>query len=303
MKPERSLAAETEALVLRYAFERPDLGQFSVAAELEKAGHRVSASTVRNIWKRHGLETGYQRLMAKSRKTGGGTQPPLSAQELALLKRERQNRRLAADARTQDESISEVRRERILLAAARVFAAKGYAQASLKEVCNAAGIQPASLYYHFQSKEELFATVHHLGISRVNQALDETARRHDDPWVRLEETCATALRFQLDRSELAVVVRVDTGVKLHAKLQKKINADRAAYEDRFRRQIDPLPLHPKADRTLLRLTLLGALNWTSVWYQPGRLDPAEIGRQLIRIVFGYGYQRLPRSGARASLKR
>src|SRR5690606_25387145 len=131
----------------------------------------------------------------------------------------------AADARIQDESISDVRRERILLAAARVFAAKGYAQASLKEVCSAAGIQPASLYYHFKSKEDLFATVHHLGISRVNQALDDAALRHRDPWACLEETCATALRFQLDRSELAIVVRVDSGVKLHAKLQKKINAD------------------------------------------------------------------------------
>jgi len=300
MKQDRSQVAKAEAMILQYAYERPELGQFSVAAELAKAGHRVSASTVRNIWKRHGLETGYQRLMAKSRKTGNGTQKSLSAQELILLKRERETRRVAADARTQDESISEVRRERILLAAARVFAAKGYAQASLKEVCCAAGIQPASLYYHFPSKEELFATVHHLGISQINQALDETAERHNDPWTRLEETCATALRFQLDRSELAVVVRVDTGVKLHAKLQKKINADRAAYEDRFRRQIDALPLHPKADRTLLRLALLGALNWTSVWYQPGRLDPADIGRQLIRIVFGYGYQRLPVAGTHAA---
>lgn len=298
MKPERSRSADTEALILKYALERPDLGQFSVAAELEKIGHRVSASTVRNTWKRHGLETGYQRLMAKSK---NGTQSPLSAQEQVLLKRERENRRLAADARTQDESISEVRRERILLAAARVFAIKGYVQASLKELCSAAGLQPASLYYHFQSKEDLFATVHHLGMTQINQALNDTAQRFDDPWIRLEETCATALRFQLDHSELAVVVRVNTGIMLHAKLQKKIDADRATYEDIFRHQIDALPLHPQADRTLLRLTLLGALNWTSFWYQPGgRLDPTEIGRQLIRIVFGYGHQRLPESSAERS---
>lgn len=298
MKSEKSHAADTEALILQYALERPDLGQFSVAAELAKKGHRVSASTVRNTWKRYGLETSYQRLMAKSRKASNGAWPPLSAQEQALLRRERKNRRLAADARIQDESISEVRRERILLAAARVFAAKGYTQASLKEVCNAAGIQPASLYYHFRSKEDLFATVHHLGISQINQALEETARRHDDPWIRLEEICATALRFQLDPSELAIVVRVNTGIRLHRTLQKKIDTDRAAYEDLFRSQIDALPLHPKADRTLLRLTLLGALNWTSFWYKQGRLTPSEIGRQLIRIVFGYGFQRLPKDVTR-----
>lgn len=287
MNPEKTSRAKVEAAILQFALERPELGQFSVAAELMKMGLQISASTVRNVWKRHGLETGYLRLMAKSRRIGDGAPQQLSNEERVLLKRERLNRRLAADAKIQEESVSEVRRERILLAAARIFARKGYAQTSLKEVCKAAGIQPASLYYHFKSKNDLFATVHHLGISRVNEAMDEVAAKHTDPWIRLEETCATAVRFQLDRSELAMVVRVDTGVQLHAKLQKKVDADRAAYEDRFRRQIEELPLHPKADRTLLRLTLLGALNWTSVWYQPGRLTPEEIGRQLIRIVFGY----------------
>lgn len=294
MTPPKPPSGTVEEMVLNFAREHPELGQFSVASELVKLGHRVSPSTVRNIWKRNGLETGYQRLMAKSKALGGKAQDALSTEEQALLKRERRNRKLVAEARNSDENPAMVRRERILLAAAQVFARKGYAHASLKEVCAAAGIQPASMYYHFKSKEDLFSTVHQLGIKRVLEAMDETAARYEDPWQRLEETCAAAVRFQLDRSELAVVVRVDTGAQLHAKLQKKINADRAAYEDRFRRQIEDLPLHPKADRTLLRLALLGALNWTSVWYQKGRLTPEQIGRELIRIVFGYGYQREPR---------
>ncbi len=284
---------EIEELVLQYALEQPKLGQFSVANILQDFGIKISPSTVRNIWKRNGLETSYLRLMAKSKGKGNSRKKTLSDDEVKLLQREHHSRRLAEKAKDQNESISELRREETLLAAARIFATNGYAETSLREICDAVGMQPASLYYHFTSKEELFATVHHLGITSINRALDETISQYKDPWERLEEACATALKFQLNPSELAIVVRVDPGIRFPAQLQEKIDADRASYENRFRNLIDNLPLHKKADRTLLRLTLLGALNWTRMWYQDsGRLSAEEIGRELIRIVFGYGYQRV-----------
>lgn len=286
--------AEIEELVLRYALEQPELGQFSVAQAMQAEGISISPSTVRNIWKRSGLETSYLRLMAKSKGKGDSRNTNLNEAERSLLKRERRNRQLAAKAKGKDETVTELRRDETLLAAARIFATNGYAETSLREVCAAVGIQPASLYYHFTSKEELFATVHHLGITSINNALDATIASYQDPWVRLEEACATALKFQLNPSELAIVVRVDPGIRFPARLQQKIDADRASYENRFRDLIEALPLHKKANKTLLRLTLLGALNWTRVWYQAsGRLSAEEIGRQLIRIVFGYGFQRVP----------
>src|SRR5690606_37713787 len=144
-----------------------------------------------------------------------------SETELSQLKRERRNRRLAVKAKGQDEAVSTLRREEVLLAAARIFAAKGYAEASLREVAAATGIQPASLYYHFKSKEDLFATVHHLGISRINAALDQTIALYDDAWQQLEEACATALKFQLNPSDLAIVVRVDPGVRYPSRLQRR----------------------------------------------------------------------------------
>lgn len=286
-------STDIEARVLQYGLEQPTLGQFSVAQAMQAEGMAVSASTVRNIWKRHGLETSYLRLLAKSKGQGGGPKADLNDAELAQLKRERRNRRLVEKAKDQDEAVSSLRRDEALRAAARIFAVKGYADTSLREVGDAAGIRPASLYYHFTSKEDLFATVHHLGMTRVNEALDATIAQYEDPWKKLEEACATALKFQLNPSELAIVVRVDPGVRYPARLQKKIDADRASYEDRFRRLIEGLPLHEKADRTLLRLTLLGALNWTRVWYRPsGPMSAEDIGRELIRIVFGYGFQRV-----------
>jgi AcrR family transcriptional regulator len=47
-------------------------------------------------------------------------------------------------------------RERILDAAARVFALKGYQAASLDEVARAAGMTKGAIYWHFRSKSDLF---------------------------------------------------------------------------------------------------------------------------------------------------
>jgi len=284
-RPGRAKPQTLEDEVLRFALAHPELGQFSAARALTQEGVPVSASTVRNIWKKHGLETSYQRLTARTQESAHAPSAPLSDTQRTLLKRERFNRKLMAQARQKSEPLSELRREQLLLAAAKIFAQKGYAATSLREVCAAAGIQPASLYYHFPSKEELFATVHALGMARILSVLDETAARYDDPWTRLEEATATALKFMLDASELAVVVRVDTSARFRPSLQRRLDADRAAYEDRFRALIDALPVHDSADRTLLRLALLGAINWTHVWYRPGRLSPEEIGRGFIRSMF------------------
>jgi AcrR family transcriptional regulator len=51
------------------------------------------------------------------------------------------------------------RRERILGAAAREFAERGYEAASVNRIIIEAGISKGSLYYYFDDKEDLFATV------------------------------------------------------------------------------------------------------------------------------------------------
>jgi hypothetical protein len=65
-------------------------------------------------------------------------------------------------------------------------------------------------------------------------------------------------------------------------LQRRLNRQRDDYERRFRDLTAALPVRRGIDRSLLRLLVLGALNWTRVWYRPGKLQPAEIARQWIR---------------------
>jgi AcrR family transcriptional regulator len=48
-------------------------------------------------------------------------------------------------------------RERLLAEALRIFADKGYAKASTREICHAAGLNVAAIHYHFGGKEGLYS--------------------------------------------------------------------------------------------------------------------------------------------------
>lgn len=76
-------------------------------------------------------------------------------------------RRRAAKAETTRRLPRAERREAVLRAATRAFAAGGYAATSMEEVARAAGITPLIVYRHFASKEDLYRAV----LERVSGAL------------------------------------------------------------------------------------------------------------------------------------
>jgi len=174
-----------------------------------------------------------------------------------------------------------MRRTQLVAAAARVFSRRGYEGASLREICAAAGILAGSLYYHFKSKEDLFVTVHAEGFREINAALDRALEGQTDPWCRLEAACAAHLTELVSGNEVAVVTGTSLFQSARPALQRRLNRERDAYERRFQGLIDALPLPQDVDHSLLRLTLLGALNWTRIWFRPGKKTPAALARHLV----------------------
>ena len=54
-----------------------------------------------------------------------------------------------------------------------------------------------------------------------------------------------------------------------------------SYEHRFVTLFDELPLQQGTDRRLLRLMLLGALNWAQLWYRPDRTSIEDIAQTFV----------------------
>jgi TetR/AcrR family transcriptional regulator, cholesterol catabolism regulator len=179
-------------------------------------------------------------------------------------------------------SARHTRREELLAVAAKIFSARGYKGASLREICAAAGILPGSMYHHFRSKEELFVCVHAEGFRRLNKVVDRALEGKVDPWVRLEAATGAHLGEVVERTDVVAVTSASLFHLEGTRLQRRLNRQRDAYEDRFRKLIKAVPLPANVDRSLLRLALLGAINWTRIWYRPGKHTPMDIARHLIR---------------------
>jgi AcrR family transcriptional regulator len=77
---------------------------------------------------------------------------------------------------TQAEA-KEQTRQQLLAAAARVFAQKGFAGASLEEIAERAGYSTGAVYYNFAGKEELFLELIRSGWSRQIERRTEAVTR------------------------------------------------------------------------------------------------------------------------------
>jgi TetR/AcrR family transcriptional regulator, cholesterol catabolism regulator len=275
-------ARSAKAAALALAKERPEIGKLRAARELRSRGFQLSPSGVHAIWKRHGLATSYQRLLWRQREAGG-EKSTLSESQRALLQRRRLSRRLIGSSRT-GESSRHFRRERLIAAAARVLGRKGYERASLREICAAAGILPGSLYYHFKSKEALFIALHAESFRQLNEAVDTALGRESDPWARLEAACAAHLTLLVGGADVSLVSGTSLFQTAPPALQRRLNRDRDAYEERYRGMIAALDLPSDVDQGLLRLNLLGALNWTRTWYRPGKKTPAQLAHALVQKI-------------------
>src|SRR5467141_872903 len=183
-------SARTAALAL--AKERPEIGKVRAAQLARGRGIHVSPSGVHAIWKRNGLGTSYQRLLWRARSSDASS-AALSDSQRAMLKRRKISRGVVAKAEANPDSADHPRRERLIEVAARVFNQKGYEAASLREICEAAGILPGSMYYHFRSKEDLYINVHAEGFRQVNDAMDRALKGKTGPWMRLEAAVAAHL--------------------------------------------------------------------------------------------------------------
>jgi len=91
---------------------------------------------------------------------------------------------------------------------------------------------------------------------------------------------ASALLADSGYAQVVIRVRPDDAPPVAAQLI----ALRDEYERTFAQAIRALPLPPGTDRGVLKLMLLGALNWSQSWYRPGRDSPQMLARRFVRLL-------------------
>src|SRR5437762_7189354 len=83
------------------------------------------------------------------------------------------------------KAVSELKRSLIMDAARQVFESEGLDGASLRAIATAAGYTPAALYFHFESKEAIYAEVLCESLTDLSKAIARAVARARTPADRL----------------------------------------------------------------------------------------------------------------------
>jgi len=186
---------------------------------------------------------------------------------------------------------SEVTKRRILDAAARMFRQKGYAATTLTDIATLVGIRAAGIYYHFESKDELFAAVLDMGIDLIFEAvrtavegLPKGATHKDKITVALETHLVTLLQHG-DYTAANIINFALAPKPIRARNRER----REIYGDYWKKlMIDAQEageIRKDVDLSLFRLYLIGALNWSEEWYRPDGKSISEMAAQCATFFF------------------
>lgn len=92
-------------------------------------------------------------------------------------------------------------RERILDAARALFVREGLEGASLRAIAAEAGYTPAALYFHFESKEAIYAALLEDSLAALNAAVAGAIAGVDRPAARFEAAAMAFYGFYRDRPQ------------------------------------------------------------------------------------------------------
>ena len=173
-------------------------------------------------------------------------------------------------------------KEQILDISAKLFSQRGYNGTPLRDIAAAVNMKAGSLYYHFDSKEQLIQEILTIGVENIYESV--VARVEDLP----EKSSSRSILLAAAKGHLEALLEkgdyTSTGIRNYGQLPKSIQSKvlviRDKYEDLWRGWLSEAKekgeIRPDVDLKVLRLTILGALNRTLEWYRKGGLSVEEI---------------------------
>ena len=188
-------------------------------------------------------------------------------------------------------SKSAATRQRILDAAARAFRQKGYAATRLVDIAAAADTKAGSMYYHFDSKNQLLEEVLKRGLRRVSEAvrtrvagLPPQASHRARLVVAVEAHLGFVLRYD-DYASANIRLFGQMPAAIRRRHIRKHRVYAAYWQGLLEAAQEAGEIGRDVDLSLARLSLFGMMNWSLEWYRPGRLGIAELAANMCATLF------------------
>ncbi len=171
------------------------------------------------------------------------------------------------EAKTSETKTKKDHINNILDAATALFCEKGYANVTVQEIADRAGLNKATLYYHMESKEELLFSIFDTICSLLIRKFKEVMKRPISPAQKLQEIIHAYLT-SLSEHPQAFRVFVSEGRELRGEHQKHIHKEC----NLIIRMVEEI-LHEGvnkgafslSDISIATLAILGMCNWAAHW--------------------------------------
>jgi AcrR family transcriptional regulator len=189
------------------------------------------------------------------------------------------------------DAAPEATRDQILAHAARLFRHQGYAATTLRQIADAAGIKAGSIYYHFDSKDEILGVVLDAGIDAVMNAVKSriaalpAGASYRDKIAAAIDGHLYGLLHHGDFTSANIRIYGQIPATAKTKHQVVRRAYARYWDELLQAALGAGALRKDTSLAVIRLFMIGALNWTVEWYNPKRGSFKTFSSQITDIVF------------------
>lgn len=181
------------------------------------------------------------------------------------------------------------RRADLVRVAARLFRERGFDGTTTRDIADAVGMRSGSPFYHFKSKQEILAAVMEEGLVAGLPAAEEIAAGDQPPRAKFQALVRAHLEIVLGEGHDFIPVLLYDWRRLTPELRERVQVLRDRYDQLWQDVVSELSAAGllKSDSAVSRLLLMGAVNYTVLWYKPGLgSDLDQIAAEAVAMFLG-----------------
>jgi len=178
------------------------------------------------------------------------------------------------------------RREELLHVSARLFREKGFDGTSIRDISGAAGMHSGSPFYHFKTKQDILVAVMEQGLAEGLQKLQDANTSGATAEQRFVRMIRAQIGTILEEGNDFIPVLLYDWRSLTDANRRRVITLHDKYDALWQPVIDDLKRdgYLPGDAQLIRLLVLGAVNWVGRWYRDGgRLSLDDIAEGAARL--------------------
>jgi TetR/AcrR family transcriptional regulator, cholesterol catabolism regulator len=186
------------------------------------------------------------------------------------------------------EDLAALKRERIVDAATELFYTRGFHKTTLDDVADRLGMTKPFIYNSFGSKTALLAEICSRGVKSALNEIDQAVARAKGPGETFAEFLPSYIAAIL-RAQKNIAINIREEKNLEPADAERLSALRQAFitrvEDLIRAGKDQGEIKVE-DPRVAAFVVVGAVSWSTFWYNPGGALSGEVIAERMSTVIG-----------------